>query len=122
MRKNVLPEYATFSKYRQTYNISYTLVGNNILHRPDVDGASPVGAAPTTSSFLTYLTSLDWAKTTARRDKQHLSLRFGAAHITDLTVDFVEDAGGECESKVRRNAVLKWGCCQGTSPSGAVSL
>ena len=35
--------------YRQVSNISRTLVGDH----SDVVGASPVGAAPTTSSFLT---------------------------------------------------------------------
>ena len=39
--------------YRQTSNISDTLVGNKIVDYSDVVGASPVGAAPTTSSFLT---------------------------------------------------------------------
>ena len=37
--------------YRQTFNISITLVGNKIVDHSDVIGASPVGAAPTTSSF-----------------------------------------------------------------------
>ena len=37
--------------YRQTYNLSRTLVGNNIVDHSDVDEASPVGAAPTTSSL-----------------------------------------------------------------------
>ena len=40
-------------KYRQTSNISCTLVGLSIADRSDVVGASPVGAAPTASSFLT---------------------------------------------------------------------
>ena len=35
----------------QTSNISYTSVGNKIVDHSDVVGASPVGAAPTTSSF-----------------------------------------------------------------------
>ena len=39
------------SKYRKTSNISRVLVGNKIVDHPDVVGASPVGAAPTTSSF-----------------------------------------------------------------------
>ena len=39
--------------YCQTSIISYTLVGNNIVDHSDVVGASPVGAAPATSSFLT---------------------------------------------------------------------
>ena len=41
------------SKYRQTFNISRTLVGNKVGDHSDVVGASPVGAAPTISSFST---------------------------------------------------------------------
>ena len=40
-------------KYRKVSNISRTLVGNQIVDHSDVVGASPVGAAPTTSSFST---------------------------------------------------------------------
>ena len=32
-------------------DVSRTLVGNNIFYHSDIVGASPVGAAPTTSSF-----------------------------------------------------------------------
>ena len=39
--------------YRKISNISRTLVGNKIVDHSDVVGASPVGAAPTTSSFST---------------------------------------------------------------------
>ena len=39
--------------YHQTSNISRTLVGNKIVDHSNVVEASPVGAAPTTSSFLT---------------------------------------------------------------------
>ena len=39
--------------YHQTSNVSRTLVGNKIVDPSDVVGASPVGAAPTTSSFST---------------------------------------------------------------------
>ena len=39
--------------YHQTSNISRTLVGNTIVDHSDVVGASPVGTAPTTSSFST---------------------------------------------------------------------
>ena len=39
--------------YRKTSNIIRTLVGNKIVDNSDVVGASPVGAAPTTSSFST---------------------------------------------------------------------
>ena len=41
------------SKYRKVSNIERTLVGNKIVDHSDVVGASPVGAAPTTSSFST---------------------------------------------------------------------
>ena len=43
----------TGPQYRKTSNISRTLVGNKIVDNSDVVGASPVGAAPTTSSFST---------------------------------------------------------------------
>ena len=39
--------------YHKTSNISRTLVGDTIVDKSDVVGASPVGAAPTTSSFST---------------------------------------------------------------------
>ena len=38
---------------RQTSNISRTLAGNKLVDHSDVEGASPVGAAPTASSFST---------------------------------------------------------------------
>ena len=41
------------TKYRQVSNIRRTLVGNKIVDHSDVVGASPVGAAPTTSAFST---------------------------------------------------------------------
>ena len=61
--------------YRKTSNISRTLVGNKIVDNSDVVGASPVGTAPTTSSFSTkHLASMDWAKITVRWYKKHLKL------------------------------------------------
>ena len=39
--------------YCQVSNIRRKLVGNKIVDHSDVVGASPVGAAPTTSSFST---------------------------------------------------------------------
>ena len=39
--------------YRQTSNISHTVVGSKIVDHSDEAGASPVGDAPTTSSFST---------------------------------------------------------------------
>ena len=52
------------------WNLYYirTFVDNTIVELSDVVEAAPVGAAPTISSFST---SLDWAKTTARRDEKH---------------------------------------------------
>ena len=43
----------TQHNYRKTSNIRHALVGNKIVDHSDVVGASPVGAAPTTSSFST---------------------------------------------------------------------
>ena len=42
-----------FIIYCQTSNISRTFVGNKIVDHSDVVGASPVGASPTASLFLT---------------------------------------------------------------------
>ena len=62
--------------YRWTSNISRTLLGNIIVDQSDVVGASPVGAAATTSSFPTsHLAPTNWTKTTARRDEKHLIVR-----------------------------------------------
>ena len=41
------------NKYHETSNMRRTLVGNKIVDHSDVVGASPVGTAPTISSFLT---------------------------------------------------------------------
>ena len=40
-----------FIDYRQTSNVSRTIVGTDTVNHSDVVGASPVGAAPTTYSF-----------------------------------------------------------------------
>ena len=57
-------EEVQLSYYRQVSNISHTLAANKIVDHSDVVGASPVGAAPITSSFSTeYLASIVWAKT-----------------------------------------------------------
>ena len=42
-----------WDNYRQVSNIRRTLECNQIVDHSDVVGASPVGAAPTTSSFST---------------------------------------------------------------------
>ena len=48
-----LKYFSYYLTYRKTSNIRRTLVGNKIVDHSDVVGASPVGAAPTTSSFST---------------------------------------------------------------------
>ena len=51
---NNLKWYQTKKKiYRKISNISLTLVGNKDVDHSDAVVASPVGAAPTTSSFST---------------------------------------------------------------------
>ena len=45
--------FVKFGLYRQISNIRRALIGNKIVDRSDVVAASPVGAAPTTSSFST---------------------------------------------------------------------
>ena len=70
-----IPENNMQYDYQHTSNIWCTVVGNKIVDHSDVVGASPIGAAPTTSSFSTqHMASMDWAKSTARCDKKHLSL------------------------------------------------
>ena len=65
---------ATVEKYRKISNIRHTLTCNKLVDHSDVVGASPVGAAPTTSSFSTqHLALIDLAKTTATGDENHLS-------------------------------------------------
>ena len=71
---NMFPNSHSWRYYPQTSNISDTSVGNKIVDHSDAVGASPVGAAPTTSSLSPqHLASMDWAKTTARCDEKHSS-------------------------------------------------
>ena len=46
-------DYSRIVYYRQTSDIRCTLVGKKIVDHSDVVGASPIGAAPTTSSLST---------------------------------------------------------------------
>ena len=63
------------NKYRKTSNIRRTWVGNKIVDQSDVVGASPVGAAPTTSSFSTWhLASRDSPQKAARQYENLLSV------------------------------------------------
>ena len=78
-----------FWTYRKTSNISRTLVSNKIVDNSDAVGASPIGAAPTISSFSTqHLASIDWAKTTARGYKKHLNFGIFATYTRGFTVIF----------------------------------
>ena len=79
---------ASVGQNRQTCNISRTLVGNKIADPSDVVGVSPVGAAPTTSSFSTL--QLAWIGQRQLEDETRKIqvLRFGATYIRDLTVVF----------------------------------
>ena len=57
--------------YRKPYNITRTLESNKIVDHSDVAGASPVDAAPTTSSiWYKNMASMDWTKTITRRDEE----------------------------------------------------
>ena len=49
--QNLQHNWGAYYIYRKTSYISRTLVGNKIVENSDVVGASPVDAAPTTSSF-----------------------------------------------------------------------
>ena len=74
--------------YCQVSNIRRTLAGYKIVDHSDVVWASPVGAAPTTSSFSTkHLASLDWAKTAARQD----TIKFGVPYIRYFMVVEISD-------------------------------
>ena len=48
-------EFFLYLSYREISNIRRTLVCNKLVDHSDVFGASPVGAAPTTSSFILNL-------------------------------------------------------------------
>ena len=79
--------YSVSFKYLKTSNIKRALVGNKIVDHSDVVGASPVGAAPITSSFSTwYLALRDSTKKAARQYENLLSVGFDASNIRDLTV------------------------------------
>ena len=75
--------------YSQTSNISRTLVDNKTVDYSDVVGASPVGAAPTTSSLSTYhLTSMVGQRQLQNETRDISVLKFGAAYIRGFTVSF----------------------------------
>ena len=76
-------------KYLQTSDIRRTLVCNKLVDHSDVVVASPVGAAPTTSSFsIKRLASMDSAKTNAGRDKESFKLWDLVPLILELLLQF----------------------------------
>ena len=74
----ILNYWPYFATYRKVSNISRTLVGNEIVDHSDVVGASPVGAAPTTSSFSNWTSGFN----TLRKD--NCMPRPGTFKIWDL--------------------------------------
>ena len=91
--------------YCKTSNIRHTLVGNKIVDHSDVVGASPVGDAPTTSSFSTqHLASRDSAKTVVRQYENLLTHWGRATHIcvSKLTIIALDNG----LSPVRRQAII----------------
>ena len=74
--------------YRKVSNIRRTLIGTKIVDHSDVVGASPVGAAPTTSSFSTDHTWLEWIGQRQLQDETRNIYGFGlgASYIRELTV------------------------------------
>ena len=55
-------------RYRKTFNIRRTILGNKIVDHSDIVGASPVGAAPATSLFVSN-TWLQWIQQRQLQDE-----------------------------------------------------
>ena len=75
--------------YRQTSNISCTLIDNKIVDHSDIIGASPVGAAPTTYIFILDLTPgfNGMGKDNCKMRRQTFKfLGFGVTYTRGLTV------------------------------------
>ena len=86
LHRNAYRVYVSW-KYRQTFNIIPILLGNKSVDHPVVVGASPVGTSAITSAFSTqHQASMEWAKTSARRDEKKIGFGFGAPYIRGLTV------------------------------------
>ena len=71
--------------YRQVSNIRRALIGNQIVDHSGVVGASPVGAAPTTSSFSTSLMASIYYNFKSRRETFKFFFWNGATNISDPT-------------------------------------
>ena len=77
---------ARFVTLNETCNIRCTLVGNKIADHSDVARASPVGAAPTTSSFSRYTHTFNGLDKDNYKTRCIEVLGFGATYIRGLTV------------------------------------
>ena len=103
--------------YRQVSNIRRTLVRNWIDDHSDVVGASPIGAAPTTSSFSPqHLASIYCANTTTSRDEKHLSIGiwcvlyyrfYGSIYIYLLILNKIKNLKGFCVLSVNKMLLIR---------------
>ena len=85
--------------YRQSCNIRGSLVGNKIVDHSDVVGASPIGAAPTTSSVSIWnMSSVDWTNWRQLQDeaRNNLLLGVGATYFTGFTVVLTRPMTANC--------------------------
>ena len=100
--------------YHQTSNTRRILVGNKIVDHSDVVGASPIGAAPTTSSFSTWhLASMDWAKRLQDETRYIKVLKICASYIRGLTIYiYISRNMGVCKSL----SIYSWLSSHITSP------
>ena len=81
---------ASYLKYCQISNIRHTSTGNAFVDHSDVFGASPVGAAPTTSSSSITPGFNGLGKRRLQDKTRNISVRgFGAPYIRDLTVSAI---------------------------------
>ena len=96
--------------YSKTSNIRRTLVRNKIVDHSDGVGASPVGVAPTTSSFSTWhLASRDSAKTAPRQYENLLSVEIWCVLYLRLDGNhFI--LGKYCQHLVQDNQYLERAC------------
>ena len=59
-------------------------MNNRSVDHLDVVGVSPVGVAPTISSFSNWLASRDWVKTIAGQDGKHLNCGIWCLLVRDV--------------------------------------
>ena len=85
MASNIKHNVVNFDHYRHTSNISHTLLGNKSVDHSDVVVASPVGVAPTASSFSTsHQASVDGQRQLQNDARNIWVLGFGATYMRGL--------------------------------------